>query len=107
MSESSFEDALSSIMGNEELMSKISAIASSHGGNSDEALPEVIEAISSSLGRDSEKKEHREKQKSTFSHSKNAKLLLALRPFLSEKRGQLIDSILKVEQIAEIMKLSR
>lgn len=119
MSEASFEDMLSSVIGNEALMGKISSIMSSHGGNQDESLGEVIEAISSSIGTkssESEKSESTSEIKSDAKEailkgmpnfSRNAKLLSALRPYLSEKRAQMVDSILRLEQLAEIMKLTR
>ncbi len=111
MSESSFESTLSSIMGNEALMSKISSIMSSHNGNRDESLPEVIEAISSSLGDDKNQENDEKSQKSVESVSKKATskdaLLVALRPYLSDKRAKMIDQLLKLEQIAEIIKLTR
>ena len=50
MSEGNFDALLSSVLGNEELMGKISSIMSSHNGNQDESLPEVINAVSSTLG---------------------------------------------------------
>lgn len=108
MAEQSFEEILSSVIGNEELMSKVSAIAKAHDGNQDEALPEVIEAISSSFGKEESKKDFdNSKGKKFFDYSKNSKLLLALRPYLSEKRAHMIDTILKVEQIAEFMKVNK
>lgn len=106
MSEGGFEDALSSVLGNEELMKKISGIANAHSENKDEALPEVIEAIASSMNVSKEKGVEK-KSGGRFDYSKNSKLLIALKPYLSEKRAHMIDSILRIEQIAEFMKITR
>ncbi len=113
MSEGGFEEILSSVMGNEELMKKISGIANAHSKNTEEALPEVIEAITSSMNVSQESnakpEENHEKKHDAkrFDYSKSSKLLLALKPYLSDKRCQMIDSILRVEQIAEFMKITR
>ena len=115
-----FESLLSSVLGNEELMSKISSIAGTHGQNQDEALPEVIEAIASSIpsqgkGNEVDKENVEASVKESFepafkdfkASSNSTRLLQALRPYLSEKRAHIIDSILRAEQIAELMRLTR
>ena len=110
MSESSFDSLLSSVLGNEELMNKISSIASAHQ-NSDEALSEVIETIATTMNTPKQESHESEKVgengRARFDASKNTKLLSALKPYLSEKRAQMIDSILRVEQIAELIKFTR
>ena len=117
MSEGDFESTLSSVLGNEELMNKISSVISANNGDKDASLPEVIQLLSSTVGAENEgsrgeedekkKSDVREVSKKGRDFSKNARLLSALRPYLSEKRAMMIDSILKIEQIAEIMKLTR
>ena len=114
MSEGGFDSLLSSVLGNEELMKRISGIASSHSENTDDALPEVIEAIASSINtprtedeRHEPKRDEGSKGAKRFDHSKSSRLLTALKPYLSDKRAQMIDSILRVEQIAEIIKITR
>ena len=114
MSEGNFDALLSSVLGNEELMGKISSIMSSHNGNQDESLPEVINAVSSTLGIKSDDMTKKQDEAIPISNvkgipdfSRNTRLLSALRPYLSEKRAQMVDSILKLEQLAEIMKLTR
>lgn len=111
MSEQSFENVLSSIMGNEALMGKISSIMSSHNGDKDEALPEVIEAISASMGDKKSDDGDSKNEKTSVPVSKRGggrnDLLLALRPYLSEKRAKMIDQLLKMDQLAEIIKLTR
>ena len=107
MSEPSFDTLLSSVLGNEELLNKISGIASSHE-NSDEALSEVIKTIATTI--DVPKLEDSDKKDSSLirkDKSKNTKLLVALKPYLSDKRAQMIDNILRIEQIAELIKLTR
>ena len=108
MSNESLESALSGILGNEELMSKISSIVGAHSGNKEEALPEVVEAISSTLGneKDDEKDENVSGSVQKRGSSMNS-LLVALRPYLSEKRASLIDQLLKLEGLTEILKLTR
>ena len=39
--------------------------------------------------------------------NKNSKLLLALKPYLSKERGDALDSIIKMAQVADLMKLMR
>jgi hypothetical protein len=34
-------------------------------------------------------------------------LLIALRPYLSDKRAELVDQLLKLESLTELMKLAR
>lgn len=108
MSDNSFEGALSGILGNEELMSKISSIVGAHSGNKEEALPEVVEAISSTLGGSKpEKPEQNVLGSVSKKGSSMNSLLVALRPYLSEKRASLVDQLLKLEGLAEIIKLTR
>lgn len=122
MSNESLDSALSSIIGNEELMSKISSVVNSNNKDMEKSLPEVMSLISESIGGSSEKKPNNDEKSDTVSTepstfdgifkgldglSRNHALLCALRPYLSEKRGQMIDSLLKLEQIGEIMKIAR
>ena len=122
MSDNGFESALSSVLGNEELMKKISLAVEGKGGDKEASRPEVIDLISSSFKKDGKDKSEGQdsateassviggKEKSGFnipSFSKNADLLCALKPYLSEKRVAMLDNILKIEQIAEIMKITR
>ncbi len=122
MSENGIESALSSVLGNEELMKKISLAVEGKGGNKEASLPEVIDLISSSFKKEGESKSIEQendieassvidgKGKSGFnipSFSRNSDLLCALKPYLSEKRVAMLDNILKIEQIAEIMKITR
>ena len=126
MSELKLEGALSSILENDDLMNKISGILSSHDGDANASLPDVIDLLSSTMGvgkgddtADSpledatiEADEASSKGSSGLevllsSVSRSSALLCALKPYLSEKRSQMIDSILKIEKITQIMKLVR
>ncbi len=123
MSEARLEDTLSSILGNEELMGKISGILNSHNGDTNESLPDVVGLLRSSLGTDDSanpagddsspvEEQPQNEGRSGFdsivsSVSRCSSLLCALKPYLSEKRVQMIDNILKIEKITQIMKLTR
>ena len=120
MKNEGFENALSSVLGNEDLMSKISSIVESKKGDKEASLPEVIDLISSFGKNDdaSQKAENGKEEVKTASvkggfgfnlpsFSKNTELLCALKPYLSEKRANMLDSLLKIEQITEIMKRTK
>lgn len=127
MNDEGFEKTLSSVIGNDALMGKIADIMNKNGGDKDASLSEVISVISSSLGN-GEKEEIKEEAKSEqkddaeahkvfsegrhgafsgLSYSRNSELLTALKPYLSDKRAEMVDSLLKIEKIAEIMKIAR
>lgn len=121
--EMGFEEILSSVVNNEELMSKISKIVSSHKDDESSSLGEVIEEISTSLGKSNENDvasesstEEKSNEATKTSESKlkiptlsrkNHDLLCALKPFMSKRRQDMIDGILKLEQMSEIAKLVR
>ncbi|MBQ8163223.1 MAG: hypothetical protein IJZ93_02510 [Clostridia bacterium] len=109
MSMDNFENILSSVMGNEELMGRISKIVNDHKGEGENAaLSDVIAEINSSLEKEQKADTPTAKTEasSPFS-SKNHDLLCALKPFMSEKRRNMIDNILKLQQMSEIMKLTK
>ncbi len=119
------EGVLSSVMGNDDLMSKIKEIVKSNNGDATSSLSEVISAIapevqksensntSKGIFTESETKSNEQQNDSlnsfisSFSHtiSKNAPLLIALKPYLSKERCQIIESIVKISQIADVLKL--
>ncbi|MBO5312573.1 MAG: hypothetical protein J6B29_01270 [Clostridia bacterium] len=128
MAEADFEAIISSLAQNPELMSKISSIkSSSEGKGLEEMLPEVISAIAPLMEKGEAKQEKKENdtaddtiQASQDSASlkipfpisqigdkinKNSALLLALKPYLSKERGDIIDSIVKMAQVTNLMKL--
>lgn len=172
MSELSFDDLLSSVLSNKELMTKISSIKEEND-SLEGSLPKIIATLSPILnvGKSDTKQEsiggkvdneekldaestktdaktveidstekmelngdtHRvdidnktESNKPTMlsgigdlldkggiisslseSVSKNSKLLLALKPYLRKERVDIIDSILKMAQVANLMKLAK
>lgn len=127
MADINFDEVLSKITSNPDIMEKISQIASK--GDKDniaDKLPDVIAAISPAIN-DSENKKSDEKtdtpankteksdaninphfplpiNKLSEKISKNSKLLLALRPYLSKERSDIIDNIVKMAQVADLMK---
>ena len=118
MSEVKLEQTLSALLGNDDIMGKISEILSSHNGDANESLPDVIGLLSSVVGEQDEPSTVPNSAPSNESGAKgldmilsgvarSSALLCALRPYLNEKRGQMIDSILKIEKITQIMKLAR
>ena len=127
MAENNFEQMLKKITENQEVMAKISQIAK-NGDNSDIAdkLPDVISAISPLIdskdrgddqkdnSSNSEREPTSEASKNVFSLpvsklcskvSKNSELLLALKPYLSKERCDAVDSIVKMAQVANLMKI--
>ena len=120
-------DILSSVLENKELMSKISGIvAENKSENKEDALPDIIAAISESIGDSGEKNnenlqktdtgsgENEEKSLSASSvfsrirgNRESAALLKAIKPFLSKERCELVDNILKFEQLASLIDIAR
>lgn len=122
MAEGNVNEVLSSVLGNKELMDKISGIiSSSRSENKEDVLPDVISAMAKEInvkGADDSKKKPEDVSEikenavdvSVFpSHSSkdSATLLRAMKPFLSKERCDMVDNILKFEQLAEIVKLTR
>ncbi len=129
MADISFDEMLKKITDNPELITKISQIANdSQGGDITDKLPSVISAISDSINNSAENGNRTEKtdtppNKSNANNenpsvnfalpvarlqekiSKNSKLLLALKPYLSKERCDIVDSIIKMAQVADLMKL--
>ena len=130
MSELSFEDLFRQITENPELMTKISKIAKENeGGGLEASLPKIIEAIKPEMNNTNaeislNKSENTDKStdktinldQSSLSSpinkigekiNKNSKLLIALKPYLSKERCDIIESVVKLAQIADLMKLAR
>ena len=119
----SVNDILSSVLENKELMNKISGIVSENKSeNKEDALPDIIAAISQSMNKDAEKsaardeiidtgsKKTEEKVGSVSSvlskvkgNRESAALLRAMKPFLSKERCELVDNILKLEQLVSLI----
>ena len=138
MNENNFEDILSSVMSDGNLMNKISGIVKSNkSGDVASSLPDVIAALSPILNGDkrentgSTEKSGLEKDKREDSENiesataevlkkdsgnilsmlagggRSSKLLLALKPYVSRERRDMIDTIVRVSQIADIIKTVR
>ena len=138
MNENNFEDILSSVMSDGDLMNKISGIVKSNkSGDVANSLPDVIAALSPILNGDkrenteSTEKSSLEKDKREDSENienataevlkkdsgnilsmlagggRSSKLLLALKPYVSRERRDMIDTIVRVSQIADIIKTVR
>lgn len=115
------ESILSSVMSDEGLMDKIKNSVKNQE-NPTSSLNDVISLIAPKLSDKNEKnyesknenslKENLEVKSSipfinsiSNSISKNSDLLLALKPYLSKERGQIIDGMIKLSHIADTLKL--
>lgn len=126
--EKSLDQILNLVTSNPELMSKISSIASS---GSENAIGDVVSLISPLIKNQdnvsfdteneseepeidsisSEEKNSSESRVSTISASfeksiaKSKDLLLALKPYLSKERCNMIDNVIRLSQIANVIKM--
>ena len=130
MSELSFDEVFKKITDNPDLMSQISKIAKEADNlGIEEALPKIIDVIKPQIDGNSSEKDNEEQRKTdtpaaktpksddasysvpfkklSEKISKNSKLLIALKPYLSKERSDIIESIVKLAQIADLMKLAR
>ena len=123
--ENSIEGVLSSVMGNEELMNKIREAVKGSGEDTASSLGDVISLITPVLNEDKNSSKNFESTTTTdssevsikgselgsflssFSHTieKNTGLLIALKPYLSKERCQMIDSVVKISRLSEALKL--
>ena len=126
MAESSFEEMLNKITSDPSVMAKISEIAHSSGDDIMNKLPQVIDIISPKMTEEKntandEKTDTPADEKAASplnllnqiplplnkigeKISKNSNLLIALKPYLSKERSNIIDSIVKMAQVANLMK---
>jgi hypothetical protein len=96
-------------------MSNISKIVDSHKGDDElSSLGDVVSEISSSLNKAKDQGKEKDNSGSLLNSlkiptlsKKNHDLLSALKPFMSKKRQEIIEGILKLEQVTEIAKLVR
>lgn len=111
---------VSSVLSNPELLNKISDIVKNNkDGDISDALPKVVEAMSgnkedikSEEGAEEKTEEASKKwldvsKLDKYTQTKNVALLRSLKPFMSKSRCDMIDNILRLEQLAEIVKLTR
>ncbi len=128
--DNSIDSVLSSVMGNEDLMNKIRDVVKSKNGDTASSLEDVISIIAPALNNDQKSgvndantdtgqgkidkiNEANLKEReissflSSFSHtiSRNTGLLIALKPYLSQERCQMIDGVVKISKLAEALKL--
>ena len=118
-------DTLTSVLGNPEIMEKLSNILgtlppkeTSETATSDTAsamgnvlsdpallakLPEVISVLRPIVG-DNEKKEDSHKKESPPSKDKRLALLCALKPYLSPGRCEAIDYFMRISKISDMIK---
>lgn len=124
--ENNLEAVLSSITSNSDLMQKISEITKNSDGTN--AIGEVVSLLSPHINgatstQGEEKTEESDASTSTKKESsasnesfsildnvsntisKNAPLLLALKPYLSRERAKIIDSVIALSKVANISKL--
>ena len=115
------ESILSSVMSDEGLMDKIKAVVKGQESQSS-SISDVVSLIAPKLFDTTEKvsthenninsKEITEVKTSipfinsiSNTISKNSELLIALKPYLSKERCQIINSVIKLSQIADTLKL--
>ncbi|MBQ7226055.1 MAG: hypothetical protein IJX02_05575 [Clostridia bacterium] len=125
MADNSINDILSKIAENPDIISKISSIAKDGDKeNMIDRLPEIMEAISPAVSIT--KSEENTKKADTSPAetgsqealqlpkaltkisekiSKNSQLLIALKPYLSKERCEIIDNVVKMTQVSELMRL--
>lgn len=131
--ENSIDSILSSVMENEDLMSKIRDTVKRKNGDTASSLEDVISLIAPALNTDKNESANQEntdtgqgknenhseasninlREKeissflSSFSHtiSRNTGLLIALKPYLCKERCQMIDSVVKISKLTEALKL--
>ena len=125
MSEKSFEEMLSSVTSNPDLMKKISQLVENNkNGEICDTLPDVLSLLSSHMKNEGdkekptsyeEKSENEEnpqdlnvvKMVGSLSNeiSKSTKLLLAIKPYLSQGRQDMIGNILKLSSLSSVLNL--
>ena len=132
MIEGSFEEMLSSVTSNKELMSKISQIVDNKNGEISDTLPDVLALLSKHIDKkdDGEQNDLQSVGSKTDSDdretissgildngmvklisslckeiSKSSKLLLAIKPYLSKGRQDTISTILKLSSLSSVLNL--
>ena len=107
-------------------MGKISNIKNSNDKDISQALPDIISLLSPLVADSSKEKQEESDEKADSREMKedtakiplhladlserirkNSDLLLALKPYLKKERGEIIDSIVKMAQVANLMKLAK
>ena len=125
MADFNIDELLSSITSNPELMEKINSIKESNSsGDVSQSLPDIISLLSpivNSSSRENDTKEEASRADTAEDNAKipahiarlsekinkNSALLLALKPYLKKERRDIIDSVVKMAQVANLMKLAK
>ncbi len=124
MAENSFDEILEKISKNPDIVEKLSSITKGISSESPyDSLPEIMSAIAPALHEESsdknDEKTDTSPEKNAFGDlgipvakigekiAKNSKLLLALKPYLSHERSEIIDTIVKLAQVTDLMKLMK
>lgn len=122
MAENNFDAILEKIASSPDIIEKISTITKGLSQDSTyDSLPKIMEAIAPALnGKEAEEKSEKtdtpkgESAKNDLyapllklgeKITKNSKLLLALKPYLSQERCEIIDTVVKIAQVGDLMKL--
>lgn len=133
MSNQSFDEMLSNVTNNEELMSKISEIVKNNkSGEISDTLPSVLSLIASNgKNKNEEKNEEINEDNNTQANaekednnslnndftsligslgkqiSSSSQLLLAIKPYLNKNRQGIIDTMVKLSSLANVINLGR
>ena len=122
MAENNFDAILEKIASSPDIIEKISTITKGLSQDSTyDSLPKIMEAIAPALNGEAaeEKSEKTDTPKGESTKNdlyapllklsekitKNSKLLLALKPYLSRERCEIIDTVVKIAQVGDLMKL--
>ena len=133
MSNLSFDEMLSKITSNDELMSTISQVVKNNsGGEITDTLPDVLSLIASSGNekkteskaeaiKDDEENQATQTIKKNVTNnefteligslgkqiSNSSQLLLAIKPYLNKSRQGMIDTMIKLSSLAKVINLGR
>ena len=122
MAEMNLDEIFKKIASSPDIVDKImTATKNSENDEGSNQLSKIIDAISPVINQSKDEAESektdtppRENQEQLLSQplsrlgekiNKNSKLLLALKPYLSSERSEIIDTIVKIAQVGDLMKL--
>ena len=122
MAESDFTEILEKIANNPDVIEKLTSITQSTAKDSpQDGLSKIMDAISPLINQISSEGKVEKSDTPTSKTdepplsvplaklgekiTKNSKLLMALKPYLSRERCEIIDTIVKIAQVGDLMKL--
>ena len=122
MADNNFDEILEKIASNPGIIEKISHISENvTNNNAQESLAKIMEAISPVVApKENDKSGEKSDTPPVKSNdtpfslpiaklgekiAKNSKLLIALKPYLSAERCEIIDTVIKIAQVGDLMKL--